>query len=75
MKKIYLSVVSAFLSVLAMAQNADINVDVNKGSSGGSFPWLWVVGGLIFIILLVALLGGNRGGSDRVVEKRTVIKD
>lgn len=75
MKRIYFSVLSLFFTALAMAQNSDVSADIHKGSSSGGFPWLWVVGGLLFIILLVALLSGGRGGSDRVVEKRTIIKD
>ena len=69
----------AFVSVMAMAQNggggADINVDVTKsGDAGSSIPWLWIIGGIVFIVLLIALLGG-RGGTDRVVEKKTIIRE
>jgi hypothetical protein len=79
MKRIYFLIMFAFFSVMTMAQEggsgADINVDITKsGSNGGGFPWLWVVGAIVFIVLLVALLGG-RGGTDRVVEKKTVIKE
>jgi hypothetical protein len=64
---------------MAMAQGgsgADVNVDITKTGStgGGGFPWLWVVGAIVFIVLLIALLGG-RGGTDRVVEKKTIIKE
>lgn len=77
MKQIYFLILSALLSTVALAQNSstDINVDINKGSSGGGFPWIWVVGALVFIVLLVALLSGGRGGSDRVIEKKTIIKE
>lgn len=79
MKRISFLLFSAFMSLMAMAQDggggADVNVDITKsGDGGGSFPWLWVVGAIVFIILLVALLGG-RGGTDRVVEKKTIIRD
>lgn len=78
MKRISFLFASALMSVMAMAQNsggADVNVDISKtDSSGGGFPWLWVIGGIVFIILLVSLLGG-RGGTDRVVEKKTIIKE
>ncbi len=77
MKRIYFLLVLAFSSLMAMAQNgggADINVDINKaGDSAGGFPWLWVIGGIVFIVLLVALLGGR--GTDRVVEKKTIIRE
>jgi hypothetical protein len=77
MKRVSFLLLSAFLSVMAMAQNggADVNVDVTKSSGGGGgFPWLWVVGAIVVIILLVALLGG-RGGTDRIIEKKTVVKE
>lgn len=78
MKKINLALTLAFLNVMAFAQEkvgADINVDVNKGGAeGGSFPWMWIVGALVFIVILFALLGG-RGGSDRVIERETIVKE
>lgn len=51
-------------SVVSFAQEKTIDVNINtKGESGGFFssPWVWVVGGAVFILLLVALLRG--GGS------------
>lgn len=59
-----------------MAQDAKVDVDITKSGStgGGGFPWLWIVGAIVFIILLVALLG-NRGGTDRIIEKKTVVRD
>lgn len=77
MKRIYFLLVAAFVSAVTMAQTGnapDVNVDINGPGNSGGFPWLWVVGAIVFIVLLVALLGG-RGGTDRVVEKRTVIKE
>ena len=40
-----------------------------------SKPWVWIVGGAVFIIILVALIRG--GSSDREVSRSntTVIKD
>lgn len=43
-------------------------------------PWVWVVGAAVFILLLVALVGGNRGrssstASDRVTVTKTVERD
>lgn len=76
MKRIYFLVLSAFLSAVALAQDGGTtNVDVNLKSDGGAgFPWLWVIGGLVFVILLVALLGGSRG-TDRVIHKKTIVKE
>lgn len=78
MKRFYLALVAAMFSVMAFAQEgaADINVDVEKSGGAASFPWLWIVGGIVFIILLIALLGGgSRSGTDRVVERKTIIKE
>lgn len=37
-------------------------------------PWVWIVGGAVFILILIALLRGN-SSSDREVSRTTVIKD
>ena len=77
MKRIYFLILAAFVSAMAMAQDGGTtNVDVNLKTDGGAagFPWLWVVGGVVFVLLLVALLSGGRG-SDRIVEKKTVVKE
>jgi len=56
----------AFLiSLMSYAQekSADIKVDIDtkKDSNWYQQPWVWVIGGAVFILLLVALLrGGNR---------------
>ena len=58
-------ILAALLSsftLLAQEGGADIDVDINKDSGGTWYtqPWVWVVGGAIFILLLVALLRRNR---------------
>ncbi|MGE9312080.1 hypothetical protein ACLOAU_10550 [Niabella sp. CJ426] len=66
--KIMLSLVAVLVSIAALAQDdtKKIEVDINTkgaGDSANSFfmqPWVWVVGGAIFILLLVALLRGNK---------------
>jgi hypothetical protein len=66
MKKIYSTVLAAFLSVIAVAQEGTgtkIDVDINKDSAAWyASPWVWVVGAAVFILLLVAL---TRGGGRR----------
>ena len=76
MKRIYFLLLSAFISALTIAQETTTTkVDVNLNKDGASaFPWIWVIGGVVFVLLLVALLSG-RGGTDRVIEKKTIIKD
>ena len=37
-------------------------------------PWVWIVGGAVFILILIALLRGN-SSSNTEVSRTTVIKD
>ncbi len=69
--QITLMLVLSIMSFVALAQEgggggADLNVNINKDSGGDWYaqPWVWIVGGALFILLLVALLRGGR--SDRV---------
>lgn len=59
---------SLFLSFLlftmySVAQETKkIDIDINTKSNDNNFfmqPWVWVVGGAVFIIILVALLKNN----------------
>jgi hypothetical protein len=78
MKKAYLTLLTVLTSIILFAQEktTKVDVDINKGSSGGNWyasPWVWIVGAAVFILLLVALTsGGSRDRSDRVVVKKTV---
>lgn len=79
MKKAYLTLLTVLTSIILFAQEktAQVDVDVNKTTSTTTWytsPWVWIVGAAVFILLLVALTSGSRG-SDKVVEKRTVIRD
>ncbi len=69
MKKIQLFSTKTFtffaamlLSFVAFAQDkqVDVNLNVDKGGDWYAKPWVWVVGGLIFILLLAAILRGNK---------------
>ncbi|WP_256012197.1 hypothetical protein [Desertivirga xinjiangensis] len=77
MKKLNMALMLAFINVMAFAQekavDANVDLNVNDGSGGGSFPWMYLIGAVLLIVLLFALLGGR--GRDRIVEKRTVVKD
>ncbi len=60
---ILLLVTNLFYSVVTFAQDKTVDVNISTGKGGGFFssPWVWVVGGAVFILLLVALLrGGNK---------------
>ena len=51
----------ALLQTVAFAQDkkVDININSDKGGNWYAQPWVWVVGGAVFLLLLVALLRGN----------------
>jgi hypothetical protein len=62
MKRVCLSVMAAITSMLAFAQEKSAEVDINLNKDGGGgwgAPWMWVVGGAVFILLLVALMRRN----------------
>ena len=53
---------TTLFSFLSFAQDkgVDVDINVNKKSSGWyQQPWVWIVGGAVFILLLVALLRGG----------------
>jgi len=52
---------SSFLSVISFAQDKGIDVDINvkKEQAWYQNPIVWVIGGAVFILLLVALLKGG----------------
>jgi hypothetical protein len=65
LKGLFAVVLMALLSLFAGAQEsggADIDVNINKGGEWYQQTWVWIVGGALFILLLVAIL---RGGSRR----------
>ncbi len=69
-KRITAIFILSLISFAVLAQEgggADVNVDINKGGGGGgnwyAQPWVWIVGGALFILLLVALLRGNNSKS------------
>jgi hypothetical protein len=49
------------LSSFAQDKGIDIDINVKKENEWYQKPWVWVIGGAVFILLLVALLRGNRG--------------
>ncbi len=67
-KKITLLVLAVLPSFYLLAQETkkvDVDIDLNKGGDDGTWyqqPWVWVVAGAVFILLLVAMLkgGGNK---------------
>jgi len=55
------TLVVSFLSMLSFAQDKGIDVDINvkKEQAWYQNPIVWVIGGAVFILLLVALLRGG----------------
>lgn len=61
-KKSLLAIVLLFSQSLIWAQekSVDVNLNVDKGGSDWyAEPWLLIVGGAVFIIIIVALMRGN----------------
>jgi cell division protein FtsW (lipid II flippase) len=64
--KAALFIAALILSCYSFAQDKKVEVDINTKSENTNFfmqPWVWIVGGAVFILLLVALLRG--GGSKK----------
>ncbi|OJU29469.1 MAG: hypothetical protein BGN92_02030 [Sphingobacteriales bacterium 41-5] len=69
--RIALVIASFYLTLVAFAQDdtkkIDVDINANPGGNSGNFfmqPWVWVVGGLVFILLLVALMRGSGSKSE-----------
>jgi len=62
--KISMLFTSLLLSIVALAQDdKKLDIDINTKSEDSNIfmqPWVWVVGGAVFILLLVALLKNNK---------------
>ena len=59
LSKVSLFFTMLFLSFYSFAQEKKVEIDINTKSENDNFlmqPWVWVVGGAVFILLLVALL-------------------
>ena len=58
-----LSITALLLSFYSFAQDKKIDVSIDtKPDNGNNFfmqPWVWIVGGAVFLLLLVALLRGS----------------
>jgi hypothetical protein len=65
--RISVMMLMVLMSSIAWAQDKGIDIDVNIDKKGGNWynnPVLYIIGGAVFILLLVALLkGGNKSSS------------
>jgi hypothetical protein len=87
LKCFFLIILSGLVQTIIWAQDTtttttSTSVDVTKNNTSSdwmSSPWVWVIGGAVFILLLVALLSGrNRDTTvrnDRTTVTKTVERD
>jgi hypothetical protein len=69
-------------TVYTFAQEKGIDVDVTKTTTTTTSewytePWVWIVGGLVFVLLLAAMLSGGRSSrrvSDGTVHRTTITR-
>jgi len=55
-----------FMTSVSWAQDKGLDIDIDVDKGGGTWynhPVAWIVGGAVFILLLVALLKGNKSSS------------
>ncbi|MEO7312847.1 MAG: hypothetical protein ABIX01_20855 [Chitinophagaceae bacterium] len=57
---ILLMVAFSSLNLLAQDKKVDLNINVDKGGNWYAQPWVWIVGGAVFILLLVALIRNGK---------------
>lgn len=64
------SLLSTFAAV-AQEEGASLDINVNSNSGGAFYTqiWFWVIAGLVFILLLVALLRGGGGSKQNIAQK------
>lgn len=64
-QRTYMRIILTFLlgivTLMTFAQDKGLDVDINvkKENEWYQQPWAWVVGGAVFVLLLVALLRGR----------------
>lgn len=65
-KTISLLFASMILSFISFAQDKKVDISINTKSDNDNFfmqPWVWIVGGAVFLLLLVALMRNNSNKS------------
>ena len=72
--KIFLAIFFTCIQAVLWAQDQTVTTKTTETTSTQwySSPWVWVAGGAVFIIILVALMRGNSSTSET---RTTVIKD
>jgi hypothetical protein len=59
--RVSLAMLFSIVSMLSFAQDKGLDIDINvkKENEWYQQPWVWIAGGAIFVLLLVALLRGG----------------
>jgi hypothetical protein len=73
--KIFLAILFTCMQVMLWAQDSNQTITTKTETTTTQWytsPWVWVAGGAVFIIILVALMRGNSSTSET---RTTVIKD
>lgn len=60
-QKVAMFIATMIIGFTAFAQDKKVDVDISTDKGGSFFtqPWVWIVGGAVFLLLLVALLRNN----------------
>ena len=73
--KVLLLFVFSAMQLLAWSQDAVSHTSTTVTTKTNNFeiePWMWIVGGAVLLVIIVALLRGN---SSKEVSRTTVIKN
>lgn len=77
MKSFLVLFMAAFFQTIAMAQDSSVSTNqtttTTETHTWYTNPWVWVVGGAVFILLLVALIRSN-SSTDTRTDRVTVVK-
>ncbi|MEO6252223.1 MAG: hypothetical protein ABIO79_02925 [Ferruginibacter sp.] len=79
-KQAFLLFVLAISNAMAWAQDSTVSATTNTSTTTTetwyTAPWVWVVGGAVLILIIVALTRGSSGGSTTAgrTDKVTVTK-
>jgi hypothetical protein len=72
--KFFLAILFTCMQVMLWAQDQTVTQKTTETTTTQWYasPWVWVAGGAVFIIILIALMRGNSSTSET---RTTVIKD
>lgn len=61
-KSVMATILTVFATTIVYAQEKGVDLNINVKKEGADWytqPWVWVVGGAVFLLLLIALLRGS----------------